>query len=104
MSSAAAAAAAAAAGDEDVDVPEGSEKVYIARCPLGTQCSKKGSILAKKSSEAEARAAVVWHLVQSPYHKLEQFEADCQGVCVHVDTTIEEARVIAAHDADEGAQ
>jgi hypothetical protein len=94
--------AADAAGVEDV--PEGFQKVYVVRCPLGTQCSKKGSILAKKSSEAEARAAVVWHLVQSPYHKLEQFEADCQGVAIDVDITIEETRVIAALDADQGAQ
>ena len=72
------------------------ETVYVVRCPLGTQCSKKGSILAKKSTDAEARAAVVWHLKMSPYHALEQMEADCQGVIVEVEECSEEKHLVDA--------
>ena len=49
---------------------------FVVRCPLGDHCSKKGGILAKKSSAEEARAALSWHLRSSPYHRLSEEEAE----------------------------
>lgn len=49
--------------------------VFVVRCPLGDQCSKKGGILAKKLDEASARAALKHHLEKSPYHELSEEEA-----------------------------
>ena len=49
--------------------------VFIVRCPQG-DCSKKGSILAKKLTEEDARKAVSWHLQASPYHEFSKTESD----------------------------
>ena len=46
--------------------------VWVARCPLGDECSKKGSILGKKLTEEEAREVIVWHLKASPYHEMDE--------------------------------
>ena len=49
--------------------------MFVIRCPLGDQCSKKGGILAKKLDEESARAALRHHLVYSPYHELNAEDA-----------------------------
>lgn len=49
--------------------------VFVVRCPLGDQCSKKGGTLAKKLDEESARAALKHHLMQSPYHELSDEDA-----------------------------
>ena len=50
--------------------------MFVVRCPLGDQCSKKHGILAKKCTAEEARAALSWHLRSSPYHRLSEAEAE----------------------------
>ena len=50
--------------------------MFVVRCPLGDQCSKKHGILAKKCTAEEARAALSWHLRSSPYHRLSEEEAE----------------------------
>ena len=50
--------------------------MFVVRCPLGDQCSKKHGILAKKCTAEEARAALSWHLTSSPYHRLSEEEAE----------------------------
>ena len=64
--------------------------VYTVRCPLGEQCSKKGGILAKKSSDEEARKAVAWHLQASPCHELSKEECENQAILREVEVTEEE--------------
>ena len=51
--------------------------VYAARCPLGNDCRKKGSLFIRKISEADCRAALKHHLMTSPYHEM---EADPAGI------------------------
>jgi hypothetical protein len=46
--------------------------VFVVRCPLGDSCSKKNGILGKKLDEAEARQVAQTHLMQSPYHNLQE--------------------------------
>ena len=58
---------------------------FVVRCPLGDHCSKKGGILAKKSSAEEARAALSWHLRSSPYHELSEEEASSMAETAEVE-------------------
>ena len=44
--------------------------VFAARCPLGQECSKKGSLIARKVSEDECKNAIKHHLKTSAYHEL----------------------------------
>ena len=46
------------------------------RCPMGSQCSKRGSTLKNCSSYEEAEATIVHHLMSSPYHELTREEAE----------------------------
>lgn len=57
------------------DAGDGRIWVFVVRCPLGDQCSKKGGTLAKKLDEESARSALKHHLVQSPYHELSNEDA-----------------------------
>jgi len=54
---------------------EATVTAFVVRCPLGDQCSKKQGILAKKWSIEEARAALSWHLMSSPYHGFAEEDA-----------------------------
>jgi len=60
--------------------------VFVARCPLGDQCSKKFGILAKKLTVEEAREAVAWHLKASPYHEMSQDDATAISESAEIDT------------------
>ena len=80
------------------------ETVYTVRCPLGEQCSKKGGVLAKKSSDEDARAAVAWHLQASPYHELSKEEAANQGAVAEVEVTEEEKAAVEEQEKDEGQE
>jgi len=72
---ASAGAAAGTAADTAADMA--SEKMmYVVRCPLGDECSKKGGILAKRENEEDAREAVKWHLTRSPYHEMNANDAE----------------------------
>ena len=62
----------------------GTQVVYVCRCPLG-DCSKKFGILAKKATEDEAREAVKWHLLKSPYHELSEDDATLQSLTVDIE-------------------
>ena len=44
--------------------------VFAARCPLGQDCTKKGSLFVKKLSEDECMNAMKHHLKTSPYHEM----------------------------------
>ena len=76
--------------------------VYVGRCPLGDQCSKKHGILAKKRTPEEVRDAIKWHLEKSPYHELSEEEAASQVAMAEVESWEEEAHHVAASEADEG--
>ena len=76
--------------------------VFVGRCPLGDQCSKKHGILAKKRTEEEVRDAIKWHLEKSPYHELSEEEAASQAAMAEVESLEEEAHHVAASEADEG--
>lgn len=43
--------------------------VYGAYCPLGESCSKKGRLLCKHTDLERARASLLAHLLNSPYHQ-----------------------------------
>lgn len=76
--------------------------VFVVRCPLGDSCSKKGGILGKKLDEAEARKVVKTHLMQSPYHNLQEDAAIEMANNLIVESWEEAAEVVEAAKADEG--
>ncbi len=78
------------------------EFVFIVRCPLGEQCSRKAGVLAKKSTEEDARAVVAWHLQASPYHELSKEEAVRQAAVVDVEVAEEEKAAVEESRKDEG--
>jgi hypothetical protein len=78
------------------------ETVYTVRCPLGEQCSKKRRVLAKKSSDEDAREAVAWHLQASPYHEVSKEEAENMAALVDVEVTEEEKAAVEEQKKDEG--
>ena len=71
--------------EEETQVEEQVD-VFVVRCPLGEQCSKKHRILSKKLSEEKARIMAAWHLQHSPYHKLSQEEAETLALGMEVET------------------
>ena len=81
---------------------EEREFVFIMRCALGEQGSKKAGILAKKSTEEDARAAVAWHQQASPYRELSKEEALRQATSVDVEVAEEEKAAVEESKKDEG--
>jgi len=59
--------------------------LFVARCPLGEQCSKKGGILAKSPDEEKVRQAIAWHLQASPYHELTKEKAEHEAAVAELD-------------------
>jgi hypothetical protein len=76
--------------------------VFVVRCPLGEQCSKKHGILGKRLSEHEARQVIVNHLKASPYHELDQEVADAAAEAAIVESWEETSEVADATKAEEG--
>ena len=76
--------------------------VFWARCPLGEQCSRKGGVLCKKSTEAEARASVAWHLQASPYHSLGKEEAEDLAKVCSIDPHEEEKKTAEEEQQEDG--
>ena len=70
---------------------ENAPLVYVGHCPLGEQCSKKGSHLKTCASEEEARAALVHHLRYSPYHELDSETAMCMAQVCEISSWKQEA-------------
>jgi hypothetical protein len=50
--------------------------VYVCFCPAGKDCKKGGSRLGAFPDEAAARAKIVQHLMNSPFHSYDQGTAD----------------------------
>jgi hypothetical protein len=76
--------------------------VFVVRCPLGDQCSKKGGILGKKLDELEARQVIVTHLTASPYHEMPEQEAEIMALAADVESWEETAEVQAEAVKEEG--
>jgi hypothetical protein len=81
---------------------EAMVNVWIARCPLGDVCSKKGGILGKKLTEEEAREVIVWHLKASPYHEMGEDEAIAVAHTQELDTWEEKQSVWEQGETDTG--
>jgi hypothetical protein len=75
-----------------VDIDEQVE-VFVVRCPLGDECSKKQGILGKKLDELEARMVIKNHLTASPYHELPDAEAENMAMAAVVESWHEKAEV-----------
>jgi hypothetical protein len=76
--------------------------VFVVRCPLGDQCSKKNGILGKKLDEEQVKQVLKTHLMQSPYHELSEEQAqDCTDATM-VESWEEPVEVAAVSNADEG--
>jgi hypothetical protein len=84
--------------------PDEMVDVFAVRCPLGDGCSKKGSLIAKKLSEEEARQCIVNHLTGSPYHKMPEQEAAVLAQAATVESWPEAKHVQQADDEDEGQE
>lgn len=67
------AAGSAGAADEEEST---TWTMWGGKCPMGSQCSKRGQTIKTCSSLEEAVEAVVHHLVTSPYHELQRAEAE----------------------------
>jgi hypothetical protein len=76
--------------------------VFVVRCPLGEQCSKRQGILGKRLSEVDARQVIVNHLMNSPYHMLDQEAADTAAENAIVESWDENKEVADESKADEG--
>lgn len=50
--------------------------VYVCFCPAGKDCKKGGGRLGAFPDELAARAKIVWHLMNSPFHNYDQGTAD----------------------------
>jgi hypothetical protein len=87
-----------------VSDPDEMVDVFAVRCPLGDGCSKKGSLIAKKLSEEEARQCIVNHLTGSPYHKMPELEASVLAQAATVESWPEAKHVQQADDEDEGQE
>lgn len=79
----------------------GDIAIFVVRCPLGDQCSKKGGILAKKLDEESAKAALKHHLKQSPYHELSEEDASMLTDVAEVETYMEDASTWAKYQEDQ---
>ena len=64
--------------------------VFVGRCPMGEQCSKKHGILTKKATEEEVRKAIHHHLRTSPYHEMTDEDANGLVELSEVETWTEE--------------
>lgn len=76
--------------------------VWACKCPLGDQCSKKTSWLARKISLEEAKAAAAWHVQHSPYHLLSEEEARTLAEAAELESWEEDAWRWEETQADEG--
>ena len=65
--------------------------VFVGRCPMGEQCSKKHGILTKKATEEEVRKAIHHHLRTSPYHEMAEEDAKGLVELSEIETWTEEA-------------
>ena len=65
--------------------------VFVGRCPMGEQCSKKHGILTKKATEEEVRKAIHHHLRTSPYHEMGEEDAKGLVELSEIETWTEEA-------------
>lgn len=63
--------------------------VYVCFCPAGKECKKGGSRLGAFPDELAARAKIVAHLMNSPFHNYDQGTAD--GFAEGAELTEEEA-------------
>ncbi len=79
-----------AAAGESQGPAEELVPVFVVRCPLGDECSKKGGILSKKRSEGEARQRVAWHLMPSPCHGLCEDDTEAWAQSAEVEEWQEE--------------
>lgn len=63
---------------------DGMVTKFVAFCPLGDTCAKKGRRLGAYDSFDQAREQVVWHLKMSSYHGLSDADADAAsyGECI----------------------
>ena len=84
-----------------MSVDLGDIAVFVVRCPLGDQCSKKGGILAKKLDQESAKAALKHHLKQSPYHELSEEDATIFTDSTEVETYMEDASSWAKYQEDQ---
>ena len=60
-------------------------------CPCGEHCTKGKSRLGTFPSEQEAREKVMWHLMESPYHKLSTEDAKEMADVAQIESWFEEA-------------
>lgn len=92
----------AADTDQHCEMASETVTVFVARCPLGEQCSKKGGILCKKLDELDVRDAVAWHLQASPYHELAEDEARNMADSMEIESWDEKTAVWEREQADSG--
>ena len=76
--------------------------MWVGRCPLGDQCSKKKGILCKKSTEEECRHAIAHHLKTSPYHELGEDDAETMAFAEELETWTEKLWKYEEEAKDEG--
>jgi len=66
-------------------------RYFGVRCPIGT-CSKGSGLISKKLKRCEAKAAMIAHLVNSPYHELDATAAEHMAESAPYDEWEEEVR------------